>query len=140
MCQNIDDFNRACALIFARLYREFPRPVMLDVAALDDGDDLMEEERAARMADRLGVAAAAMQFLADEGYLVFRDSRVYDSEARFSGARLTSKGLMALNRVPASIRPPGKTAGDTLVDLARGIAVEGAREAAKTAIRTILGG
>jgi hypothetical protein len=29
MCQNIDDFNRGCALVFARLYASFPRPVVL---------------------------------------------------------------------------------------------------------------
>lgn len=32
MCQNIDDFNRGCALIMAILYQRFPQPCLLDAS------------------------------------------------------------------------------------------------------------
>jgi hypothetical protein len=59
-------------------------------------------------------------------------------DARFSGARLTSKGLAALNRVPAAIRPPGKTVGDTMIDLAKGLALDSAKDAVRAAVQAVL--
>ena len=138
MCQNIDDFNRACALVFAVLYRAFPRPMMLNVADLDDGADLMDDERTIKLAERLEVAGASVVFLADEGYLTYRDARVSGSDARFSGARLTSKGLAALNRTPPALRAPGKTVGDTMIDLAKGLALDSAKDAVRAAVQAVL--
>ena len=47
MCQNIDDFNRGCALIMAHLYQCFPKPALLDLDDLDAGEDLFAADKAA---------------------------------------------------------------------------------------------
>ena len=47
MCQNIDDFNRGCALIMAHLYQCFPKPALLDLGDLDAGEDLFAADKAA---------------------------------------------------------------------------------------------
>jgi hypothetical protein len=135
MCQNIDDFNRGCALIMARLYKSFPQPVILDIAGIDGGEDLFDEEKAGRLSDRLGVYIATVQFLADEGYLIFRQ---HDGCSGFSGARLTSKGLAALNRVPEALRPPQKTLGDRLIAITTDLSGAAGKEAVKTAVQAML--
>ncbi|MDP2786204.1 MAG: hypothetical protein Q8O38_16670 [Sulfurimicrobium sp.] len=43
MCQNIEDFNRGCALILARLYSNFPEPVFIHIDQLDREADTMGE-------------------------------------------------------------------------------------------------
>jgi hypothetical protein len=52
MCQNIDDFNRGCALILARLYATFPIPLQFSVARIDACDDLQDEVAVRRYAER----------------------------------------------------------------------------------------
>lgn len=132
MCQNIDDFNRGCALIMARLYRSFPTPIHLDVGDLDGGEDLFDDDREKRLSERVAVYVATVRFLADEGYLVFRQ---FDDCATFSFTRLSSKGLATLNRVPDAIKPPRKTLGDRLL----GITGERAGAAGKEAINSAVG-
>ncbi len=119
MCQNIEDFNRGCALILGVLYRSFPRPVVISMESLDNGEDLLPECRAERMLERRAVYAATVQFLADEGYLIFASKAGPETSRSFSMVRLTSKGLATLNRVPDSLRPPSKTIGDSLVDFGK---------------------
>lgn len=135
MCQNIDDFNRGCALIMALLYRSFPRPVVLDAAILDGGESLLDEGRPPQLAERGAVYVATVQFLADEGYLVFNR---FDDWSTFSGTRLTSKGLAALNRVPDAIAPRKKTLGDQLLGVVAGLSDAGAKEAVKAAVQALL--
>lgn len=113
MCRNIDDFNRGCALILARLYACFPARTMLHA-------DRLEHDAMESTSDRVTIYGATLEFLADEGYLTFSDRAGPESARVFSGVRLTSKGLAALNKVPDAIRPPGRTVGDTLVELGKG--------------------
>ena len=135
MCQDIDDFNRGCVLIMARLYKSFPRPVVLEVDEIDGGEDLFDEVRAARLAERAGVYVATVQFLADEGYVIYRQ---HDGCSGFSAARLTSKGLAALNRVPDALKPAQKTLGDRLLGMAVSLADVGAKETVKAAVQALL--
>lgn len=135
MCQNIDDFNRGCALIMAQLYRSFPKQIILDVGGIDAGEDLFDADREARLAERTGVYVATVKFLADEGYLIFRQ---FDESSSFSAVRLTSKGLVALNRVPDAIRPPRATLGDRLLGITTDLAGAAGKEAVKAAVQALL--
>ncbi len=135
MCQNIDDFNRGCVLIMARLYKSFPKPIILDVGEIDGGEDLFEEDRVARLAERVAVYAATVRFLADEGYLIFQG---FDDFSGFSGVRLTSKGLAALNRIPGALKPPQKTLGDRMLGIATDLAGAAGKEAVKLSVQALL--
>ncbi len=140
MCQNIEDFNRGCTLILARLYAHFPRPVILDLAALDDGADLLPEERAARMAERRVIYAATVTFLADEDYIVTGNHAGPEEARKFSGVRLTSKGLAALSRSPRELDASRKSIGDLLLDAVPGLLADGVKGGAKMAVSALFGG
>ena len=131
MCQNIDDFNRGCALVFARLYASFPRPIVLAASAFEEGSVAPPE--------RLAVYGATVEFLAAEGYLVFTSKVGSEADRHFAGVRLTAKGLAALNRVPDAIRPIGKTVGDHLVEWGRDTLRDTTRDAARQLVGLILG-
>ncbi|CAK0777677.1 putative DUF2513 domain-containing protein [Gammaproteobacteria bacterium] len=137
MCQNIDDFNRGCALILGFLYRNFPRPVILSVDKLDSGSDLLPEVMPERMKERMTVYSATVEFLFDEGYLVYINKAGPENSRSFSSVRLTPKGLAALNRVPESLRPPEKTIGDSLVDFGRCVLNDGAHDMLKQMVGAI---
>lgn len=135
MCQNIDDFNRGCVLVMARLYKSFPKTVILDAALLEGGESLLDDSRPAPLVERGQVYVATVQFLADEGYLVFHQ---FDDWSCYSGARLTSKGLAALNRAPEALKPPTKTLGDRLLGMAVSLSDAGAKDAVKAAVQALL--
>lgn len=137
--ENIDDFNLGCAMILARLYAAFPVPCVLNVAELDDGADLLPEARAERLARRRRVFTATVLFLADEGYLKTGQAVGLPDCGTFSQARLTAKGLAQLSRMPEAIRPPAKTLGERLLDLAREGASQSVREALRALIAQALG-
>lgn len=138
--RNIEDFERGCALILARLYESFPAPVTLRVAELDAGADLLPEERPARLAERCRVYGATVQFLADEGFIVFGTSAGLPASGAFSQARLTAKGLAQLSKLPAAVTPPGRTLGERLADWARAAAGDAARETLAALVRQALAG
>jgi hypothetical protein len=56
-----------------------------------------------------------VEFLAAEGYLVYQAKVGGRFEWRFSGLRLTAKGLAALSRIPEALPPVGETVGARLV-------------------------
>jgi len=140
MHQNIQDFNRGAALIFAELYRNFPRKIFLAIADLDDGADLLSEERAARLDERAEIYVAAMEFLRDEGFIVYSDSVLIGRESTFAKVRLTSKGLAAMQRLPPTIDPSRKSIGDTLVEIARGTFTAAAQQTVQSALGVVFGG
>jgi hypothetical protein len=137
---NIEDFERGCALILARLYGSFPMPVVLRVTELDDGSDLLPEERDARLAERRAVYGATVQFLADEGFLVYGNSAGLPGNWAFLNARLTAKGLAQLSKLPAALQPPGKTLGERLAEWARAAAADASKDALAALVRQALGG
>ncbi len=139
--RNIEDFQRGCALILARLYGAFPVPGTLRVADLDDGADLLPEEREVRLAERWLVYGATVQFLADEGFIVYDNSVGLLGNGAFSRVRLTAKGLAQLSRLPAALQPPGnKTLGERLAEWARATAADASKEALAALVRQALGG
>jgi hypothetical protein len=140
MCANIEAFHRGCALILARLYGAFPRPIILTTESLDDGADVLIELRDQVMTQRRAIYAATVEFLRDEGYLVFGSKAGSEIDRIFfSSVRLTSKGLAALNRTPDSIRPIGQTTGDRLIEWGRGTLGDVTKDALKQLIGAILG-
>jgi len=134
MCQNIEDFNRGCALILARLYSNFPEPVFIRVEQIDREADTLGED-ANRRAKRLRVYGATMAFLAEEGFV--RHSGAASDKSAFANAILTSKGLAALNKSPDKLDQEHKSAGDILLEVSLDFLKEGAREIAKTAVSSL---
>ncbi|MGH8613276.1 MAG: hypothetical protein ACREYF_15000, partial [Gammaproteobacteria bacterium] len=135
--QNIDDFNRGVALILAHLYQRFPIPAMLKVAELDAHEDLLPEETE-RRDSRQAVYGAAIEFLAEEGYLRFHSHA--GRRALFANVVLTSKGLSALQKTPeAMLAPSSRTVGDTLIEATGDLLKDSAKELIRQAIRIILG-
>lgn len=120
----------------ARLYQSFPAPILLQVEQIDDGSDLPDDMRLARLGERRVTYAATVAFLADEGYLVFASSGGPSERRGFSGVRLTSKGLAALSRTPDVMRAPTATIGDRLLK----IVSDGSQEAIRQVIGSIIGG
>jgi hypothetical protein len=72
--------------------------------------------------------------------LVYSKRAGPEDEREFFNARLTSKGLAALNRVPQAIRQPAKTLGDQMVEWGRGALSEVGKEALKQSVSLVLGG
>ncbi|MGH7946167.1 MAG: hypothetical protein ACREF9_14310 [Opitutaceae bacterium] len=134
MPTNIDDFNRGTALILAQLYRTFPVPCVIKVAELDDHADLVGDD-VERRDGRHAIYAAAIDFLAEEGYLRHR-ARSSGGEV-FSRVVLTSKGLAALQRTPEVLDAPRKTVGDRLLEATRTSATEAAKEIIRQALRLV---
>lgn len=133
MCQNINDFNRGCGLVLAMLYAGFPGRVTVHA-------DRLERAAEESTPERVLIYGATVEFLADEGYLTYTGKAGPEAARVFSGVRLTSKGLAALNRMPEVLRPPGKTVGDTLVEWSAEAAKEGIKDALAATVRIILGG
>lgn len=96
MCQNIEDFNRGCALVFALLYQSFPVPANIDCTRIDQHDDLdiPPSEAEQRVIRRNAVYAETVQFLEDEGFIRC-GSRMAPRSAYFGNVVLSSKGLAA---------------------------------------------
>lgn len=134
---NIDDFNRGCALILARLYAAFPVPQVLRMADLDECLDVPDDLRAARRQQRIALYGATMQFLADEGYVTFASKAGPGQGEAFSGARLTAKGLAQLSKTPEALRAPGRTLGERLAESAGKIAEQGAADAIKALVAAV---
>lgn len=136
MSQNIDEFNQAVGLVFAKLYEVFPEPIMLKVEDLD----LSETDKNVPVEDHLNrwrLYGYTMMFLREEGYVRFKDPTL--ALDVFPLAVLTRKGLEALNRTPESISGPKKTIGDTFRDMGKEILKDGAKEALRALVGVILG-
>lgn len=132
MCKNIDDFNRGCALIMGRLYASFPKPIIVKTVELDEGPEKPDREA-------LEVYGATMEFLAEEGYVRFGGKAGPEHERLFMNARLTSKGLAALNRSPESLNAPKGTVGDRVVAWSTNTIAGVASDAIRHAVAVILG-
>jgi len=120
---NIQAFDVACAAILSDLYDNFPKPKLIDCAALAlpwpdlaamqasitacaNDPQLLEaaqadyQEAKALHQNILETAVATVQFLSDEG-LIRINGR---SGNRFSQVQLTSLGLGALRKTPDTLR------------------------------------
>jgi len=81
-----------------------------------------------------------MEFLRDEGFIVYSDTADKGIDASFSKVRLTSKGLAAMQRLPPTIDPSRKSVGDTLVEIARGTFTAAAQQTVQSALGAVFGG
>lgn len=108
---NIQLFDEACARIFAKLYEAFPVPITFDQR--DVG--FYGRSDSSRDADlRRKVLHETLVFLKEEGFITFGfdpagTSKVVD-------ARLTSKGLTKLQRIPDGIKEGSKSLIEQLRD------------------------
>lgn len=102
---NMDDFNKGAALILEKLYRAFPKEIVLNIEELDAEAD----------ANALENYSATVEFLGREGFIRYRSA---NSNAEFFlGVVLTSKGLAILNSTPEVLKdkePLGKSLGAAL--------------------------
>ncbi|WP_338339419.1 hypothetical protein [Xanthomonas euvesicatoria] len=97
---NIQEFDHACALIFDRLYEDFPMRIDITASELGFFDRNHSSSRPRE------ILSATFCFLADEGYIDF--DRASDNMATKTDIRLTSKGLSRLQRVPAGVQDASK--------------------------------
>lgn len=126
----IDEFNRACGLLFAQLYEAFPVPISVDPVSVD-----FIEKRNAEDEPRL-IFSATMQFLADENYIQY--DRTTDKINQKQDVRLTAKGLTRLQRIPDGIQPQAKTLIDQLRDAGASIGSQVSNAAATQSVSQIL--
>lgn len=86
MANNMDDFNTCVALVFQRLYHEFPKETEI---VLDDFIEPSNEEQGDNY-------FATIRFLQREGLLRYHELNF----GIFTGVVLTAKGLKILRTVP----------------------------------------
>jgi len=97
---NMDFFNRLTLGMFAQLYKEFPKPldVNIDMIAMNI---VPENEEYGAAWDCLGAAEDAVDFLVQEGFLIHKGK---SPKGRvFLQARLTLKALAVLGATPGSL-------------------------------------
>lgn len=101
--RNIEIFNRVAGVVLLQLYEAFPVPVELEPVAVgtvaSEGFTADQDEIFQLM---IRDSAAAIEFLAHEGFLTFANWRTLEASAPYPDVRLTMKGL-ALMGVPNSI-------------------------------------
>lgn len=125
---NIDRFNEVCAVVFARLYENFPEPIKLHGLELAGAVEFDMEGPAQleKTDERTGeFCAAVVQWLVDAGYVLAPSK--HQPAGLFMNARLTAKGLEAMKAMPSAL---GGSIGDELIDASQ----RGARDAARQLI------
>lgn len=100
---NIDVFNRIVATCMLQLYEAFPVPQDINPSSVAM-QAIQEHRPDGEMFDILSrQAAAAIKFLAAEGFIRFRSEyRTLDAHT-FPKAQLTLKGLAVLGAVPDTV-------------------------------------
>jgi len=126
---NIERFNEVAGRVFAALYENFPASTPLKIAELAGMDEAEVDNMFPRVPQEFRRAEAAITWLRDAGYIW-----IDDNQQLIVMARLTPKGLEALNSVPASIEP-STSIGDVLLSAVRSGSGDIARELVKEAFR-----
>jgi hypothetical protein len=114
---NIQEFNKICALVFARLYQTFPRLVDVDRKAI---------------AETLGITDpseldSTLTWLARNDY-----TKITDVQNPWRQITLADKGLAAMSLIPSGLK---QTVGTTIVN-----AVEGPPSPELSRIGDLVGG
>ena len=123
MPKNIDLFNKGAALILARLYDEFPKPIHLNIAQLDE--DMTDDEGE--------IYASTLAFLRDEEFI--RCGQTMGNGLVASNVVLTSKGLDILNSTPDILKEK-----ISLGDKIKEVASSGTKDALNAVIQAVVGG
>lgn len=138
MTQNIDLFNEYVAIIFSRLYENFP--VRQDLKAWeisghscpkgyydsifapkDDSENVDEEQQ-----KQMQIAFSTLDWLVENGYV-----RAHERGGlQCNGCLLTEKALKLLNSTPDGVQQPEETFGEILAGLLK----EGGMDAAKVLV------
>lgn len=129
--QNIDAFNRVVVAIFAQLYGNFPRPVTIEAAGIRSSSNVSADQWFENKSGE-NTVSVAIDWLSEEGFIRMTANVGGKS---FMGVVLTSKGLAALNRTPASLE-----AGPTLGERMLGLGEVATKEVLAAIMRTALGG
>ncbi|MGK5079627.1 hypothetical protein [Janthinobacterium sp. HLX7-2] len=113
---NIDAFDELTGRIFAKLYENFPKPILLDARRfLDGGEAAVYDARSftgAKLTPQAEAFVYTAAWLVQEGYIAVRPHS--KTNTGFSGAALSEKGLAALKAVPDSLATRA-TLGERLV-------------------------
>lgn len=124
---NIDDFDKAVGLIFARLYEHFPVRISIDYKILGEssaiGPDWLGE-----YARQVSLFSSTMSWLVEAGYVWcgIRDER----SGVFTDSVLSAKGLEILH-MPTSLGP---SLGSSLRTAAVETSADAIKDLAKTAL------
>ena len=122
VAKNMDLFNKGAALILAKLYDEFPKPIHLNITHLDEN-----------MSDEEGeVYGATLMFLRDEGFI--RCGESLHRGLMTSNVVLSSKGLDILNSTPDALKEK-ISLGEKIKEVAK----NGTKEAISTVIQAVIG-
>lgn len=92
-------FNEACAIVFTKLYESFPIPLDFDQREMGFYERF-DNSDAANL--RRKIFHETLCFLKEEGFITFEFNA--NGNAQVHNARLTSKGLVKLQRVPGGIQ------------------------------------
>jgi len=115
-------FNKGAALILSKSYDEFPIPIYLNIAQLDEN-----------MTDEEGeIYSATLKFLHDEGFV--RCGKSLNRGLMTSNVILSSKGLDILNSTPDSLKEK-VSLGDKVKD----VASNGTKETISAVIQAVVG-
>ena len=89
-------FNEACSLVFDKLYDNFPIPLDFDQRDIGfyDRSDLSDDATLRRR-----ILTETLKFLREEGFILFSNTES-DLSSAICQARLTTKGLTKLKRIP----------------------------------------
>lgn len=139
MTSNIDDFNTGVALILGRLYESFPKAIQLNASDLPtihySDDNPLTDEKIDRYNNLYKIYYHTAFFLLDEGYI--RGNKV-DNHTYINECTLTSKGLVALQRIPDSLQDKKRPIGEFLIDIGKDGLKDITKEMVKYAVKTIL--
>jgi hypothetical protein len=96
---HITQFNGACAIVFTKLYASFPIPLDFDQREMGFYDRFDNSDDANL---RRKIFHETLCFLKEEGFITFDFNA--NGNVHVNNARLTSKGLVKLQRVPDGIQ------------------------------------
>lgn len=110
---NIKRFDETTGQVFSALYESFPVPRGLYIKGFVTDGYSVHEHLGVEVPNAEGeFFFACIQWLAEAGYLTFKDTAQY---CGFNNCVLTAKGLEVLKAIPESLQS-GPSLGDQLVD------------------------
>jgi hypothetical protein len=124
---SIEQFNQIAVWVFAKLYSEFPNPIILK------RDDFQEEVGLESF--NLSSFGSTIEFLEREDFLTFSSS--VDDGSHFAFVVLTMKGLRILDSVPSSLNE-NKTLGEQSQSIVKAGFKEAGREVVKTFVSELV--
>lgn len=132
---NIERFDQACGLIFARLFERFPQRAMVrseHIEAVFRATEQEKEDWLSHYVTREAFFASTMNWLIDAGYIWCGSSQSNNFEQIFSQCVLSPKALEALKATPASLSTG--SLGESLKEAAKSGALDATKDLFNQAI------